>query len=73
MPADVAAACRLAELEIGYRAEAFAGDRVVARIGAEASGASPEFIHQLVRRDGTELTRLRSYWRPIDDWRSEPG
>ncbi|HEY5975017.1 MAG TPA: acyl-ACP thioesterase domain-containing protein, partial [Geobacteraceae bacterium] len=65
VPPAFTTAFRPAALEIGYRAEAFAGDLVMARLGTPGQGPEPEIIHQLIRSDGTELTRLRSRWRPV--------
>lgn len=64
VPATVVDNCRLAEIEIAYRAEAFYGDTVIARCACADAEAST-FIHQLVNRaNGKELTRLRTRWEP---------
>jgi acyl-ACP thioesterase len=65
VPVAMDESCRLAELEIGYRAPIAYGDRVLARIQQDSAASVPTFCHQLVNeRDGKELTRLRSLWRP---------
>jgi acyl-ACP thioesterase len=67
VPAQLTENFRLASLEVGYRAEAFAGDRVLARVGSHEQRPGPVMIHQLLRSDGTELTRMRSRWRAVAD------
>jgi medium-chain acyl-[acyl-carrier-protein] hydrolase len=53
----------LVELEVGYRAEAFYGDTVLARAEVTQEGTSATFLHQLVNeRNGREFTRLRTAW-----------
>lgn len=65
VPSGVEESYQLAELEIGYRAPAAYGDRVLARVQGAPDAADPTLLHQLVNaRDGKELTRLRSLWRP---------
>jgi len=55
------------EIEISYRAEAFRGDTVVARTKRIEDDNSPLFLHQVVNeKDGRELTRLKTAWRPVD-------
>jgi acyl-ACP thioesterase len=66
LPSAAVEDCRLAELEIAYRAEALYGDTVCARYHRLPSGPEPAFLHQLVSdADGREFARLRSVWRPI--------
>ena len=63
VPLDVVKSCRLADLEIAYRAEVFYRETVVSRCRVTGDGNEKEFLHQLVRReDGTELTRVVSRW-----------
>lgn len=65
VPGEIARGWLVESLEIGFRAEAFYGDRVLVRTEAEQSGDPAVFVHQLINdRDGRELTRLRSTWRP---------
>ncbi len=65
VPAEIARNWVVESLEIGFRAEAFYGDRVLVRTQALESGEKAVFVHQLVSdRDGRELTRLRTSWRP---------
>ncbi|OHB26048.1 MAG: hypothetical protein A2X84_09715 [Desulfuromonadaceae bacterium GWC2_58_13] len=63
VPDEIDVSCQLSEIEIGYRAPATCGDRVLSRIQAENTSSCPTFLHQLVNKaDGRELTRLRSTW-----------
>ncbi len=67
VPREIAERCLLAELEIGFRAEAFYGDTIIARSGRMETGRGVCFVHQLVNaNDGRELSRLRTAWRDID-------
>lgn len=64
IPEEVDRDYRLAELEIGFRAEAFYGDSIIARtartIGSD-NGCC--FIHCVENeKDGRELARLRTHW-----------
>jgi medium-chain acyl-[acyl-carrier-protein] hydrolase len=63
VPPDILTALRPVDIEVSYRAEAFYGDRIVAKV-QEVRGPSPRaFLHQISRAsDGTELTRLRTAW-----------
>ena len=62
-PAATADTLRPADLEVAYRAEAFAGETVLARC-AGAAGAGP-LRYEIVREgDGKELARLRIGWAP---------
>lgn len=62
-PAATAATLRPADLEVAYRAEAFAGETVLARC-AGAAGGGP-LRYEIVREgDGKELARLRIGWAP---------
>lgn len=64
VPFEVARTCRLADLEIAYRAEVLYGETVVSR--CRAMGDGPAFLHQLVRlEDGAELTRVVSRWEKV--------
>jgi medium-chain acyl-[acyl-carrier-protein] hydrolase len=71
VPEDVLTRRRPVELEVSYRAEAFYGDAVLSRAGADPGAATspagstsgPVFLHQIVNaRTGAELTRLRTGW-----------
>jgi medium-chain acyl-[acyl-carrier-protein] hydrolase len=71
VPEDVLTRRRPVELEVSYRAEAFYGDAVLSRAGADPGHISapagdrsgPVFLHQIVNaRTGAELTRLRTRW-----------
>jgi medium-chain acyl-[acyl-carrier-protein] hydrolase len=56
--------CRLESIEIGFRAEAFAGEEVVATCGPQADEAGC-FLHQIrAVSDDRELVRARTRWVP---------
>jgi len=62
-PDEIAETRRPVDIEVGYRAEALAGDTVLARCGLEAGANSGRFLQEIVReRDGKELVRLRVNW-----------
>lgn len=62
LPRDVWHACRLAEIEVHYLAEAYHGAAVLSRIAATGERA---FAHAIVREgDGKELARLATRWTP---------
>lgn len=67
VPASVREGGRLAEIEIVYKAEAYAGDGVTARtlLSPDAlPGGEKLFYHSLVRdRDAKELVRAQSVWK----------
>jgi len=64
MPGDVLQNCRLSEIEISYRGEAFHGDTVLARTDRLGNYDPPSFLHQITNaRDGRELTRLKTIWQ----------
>lgn len=68
VPREIAEQYLLAELEIGFRAEVFYGDTIIARSGRMEPGRGACFVHQLVNAtDGRELSRLRTSWRDIDE------
>ena len=52
-----------ADIEVGYRAEALAGDTVLARCVPEPDAGPGRFLHEITRhQDGRELARLRVGW-----------
>jgi len=61
IPDEVEAACRLAAIEIGFRAEALYGDSIIARTArTEDPGC---YLHCIENgSDGRELARLRTRW-----------
>lgn len=65
IPVAVDNTCRLAAIEIGFRAEALYGDTIVAR---SAKTAEPDcYIHCIESEsDGRELARLRTRWAPLE-------
>jgi len=60
----VAAAKKLVDLEVSYRAEAFYNEEVLSRVGpAEEAAGATAFLHRIIRAsDGAELARLRTRW-----------
>jgi acyl-ACP thioesterase len=65
VPPEIIRDWRPASVEIGYRAEALYGDRIIVRTQIQELGESAVFLHQLINdRDGRELTRLRTAWTP---------
>lgn len=64
IPAEIDSGCRLASIEIAFRAEAVYGDTVIART---AHGEESDcFIHRIdSRNDGRELARIRTRWIPL--------
>ncbi len=64
VPWELAKGARVAELEIGFRAESHYGEQVVALC---SGGADDTFIHQVRGgADDRELARLRTRWLPLD-------
>ncbi|MDD2852450.1 MAG: thioesterase [Desulfuromonadaceae bacterium] len=63
IPEEIDSSCRLASLEIAFRAEALYGDTIVART---AQTAEPHcYLHRIENeRDGRELARIRTRWTP---------
>jgi medium-chain acyl-[acyl-carrier-protein] hydrolase len=63
MPEGVLRTRRPTELEVVYKAEAFYGEEVLARVHLP-DAPDGAFLHAIVRpSDGVELARLRSSWR----------
>lgn len=62
-PEEVAQALVPVDIEVAYRAEALAGDTVLARC-VPAHGAAPgRYLHEIIRqKDDMELARLRVSW-----------
>jgi len=64
VPEETYGQCRLESIELGFRAEAFAGEEVVSRCGPQSGGAGC-FIHQIrAVADDRELVRARTCWVP---------
>lgn len=64
VPDDVFESCRLEELEVGYRSEAFAGEEVLACLSSVVEPHSKAFLHSIYSSsDGREIARLRTRWR----------
>ena len=62
-PAEVAENGGPVDIEVGYRAEALAGDTIAARCAPEADAGQGRFLHEIIREeDGRELARLRVRW-----------
>ena len=62
-PDEIAETRRPVDIEVGYRAEALAGDTVLARCVPQAGVELGLFLHEIIReKDGRELVRLRVNW-----------
>ena len=62
-PDEVAATRRPVDIEVDYRAEALAGDTIIARCELETGAGAGQFLHEITReKDGKELARLRVNW-----------
>jgi len=62
-PEEIAGTLKPVDIEVGFRAEALAGDTVIARCGLGAGANSGRFLQEIVReKDGKELARLRVNW-----------
>jgi len=62
-PEEVAQTRSPVDIEVAYRAEALAGDTVLARCVPEAGVGPDQFLHEIVRqKDGRELARVRVRW-----------
>ncbi len=62
IPEEIDSTCRLADLEIAFRAEALYGDTIVART---ARTDEERYLHRIENAsDGRELARLRTRWLP---------
>ncbi len=66
IPEEMDSRCRLAFIEIGFRAEALYGDTIVARSAKTAQADC--YIHCIENEsDGRELARLRTRWVPQEN------
>jgi acyl-ACP thioesterase len=64
IPDEIDKTCRLADLEISFRAEALYGDTIIARSAQGDDGQC--FLHSIEnQQDGRELARLRTRWEPV--------
>lgn len=64
IPEEVDSTCYLADMEIGFRAEALYGDTIVAR--SAKTEDMQVFIHCIENgTDGRELARLQTRWTPL--------
>lgn len=63
VPDEVAERHKLGSLEIGYRAEALAGEEVTVCCDCTEDDNGILVIHRIASADGRELTRLRTRWR----------
>lgn len=51
------------DIQVGHRAEALAGNTVLARCVPEAGGDPGRFLHEIIReKDVRELVRVRVSW-----------
>lgn len=66
IPEEIDAICYLADIEIGFRAEALYGDNIIVSTAKTADEYG--FVHCIKSEgDGRELTRLRTRWAPLTD------
>ena len=64
VPEEVENSCRLASVEIAFRAEALYGDTIIA--SSAQTDETGCFTHRIEsERDGRELARLRTCWLPL--------
>lgn len=63
VPDDLAARYKPVSLEIGYRAEALAGEEVTVSSKCTEENGNILVIHRISASDGRELTRLRTRWQ----------
>lgn len=62
VPAETLATAHLSALEIEFRGESRAGERIASRVQPIGDG---DFVHALARvDDGREIARARTLWRP---------
>jgi medium-chain acyl-[acyl-carrier-protein] hydrolase len=55
------------EIEVAYKGEALYGEEVISRIHPAEEGPRPVFLHGICHREkGTELTRIRTAWGPLE-------
>jgi medium-chain acyl-[acyl-carrier-protein] hydrolase len=67
VPQDILGGFIPSDIEMSFRAEAFHGDTIVARTKRIEAEASRVFLHQVVnQKEGRELTRMKTAWRPND-------
>ncbi|NOX89290.1 MAG: hypothetical protein GXO77_09700 [Calditrichaeota bacterium] len=66
VPAEVWNKFSIKEIEVNYRAESFYGDRVLSQAQVIEEGEGMIVRHRLQReKDGRELCRIVSRWRPV--------
>ncbi len=63
VPDKLAEKYKPVSLEIGYRAEALAGEEVTVSCKCTEENGSMLVIHRIAAADGRELTRLRTRWQ----------
>ena len=63
VPDELAERSMPISLEIGYRAEALAGEEVTVACACTEEDDQTLVIHRIASADGRELTRLRTRWR----------
>lgn len=63
VPDELAEKYKPVSLEIGYRAEALAGEEVTVSCECSEENGSVLVIHRIAASDGRELTRLRTIWQ----------
>jgi acyl-ACP thioesterase len=73
LPFDLKGKASLAELEVNFLAEAFPGDRVLARWQPQVDN-DLAFRHSIVQEtDGRELIRARTVWKAAEGRRTDQG
>lgn len=64
IPQEVLKTRRPLDIEVGFRREAFYGNRIISRTQIIEDTSNLIFLHQLIdEKKGTELTRLRTSWK----------
>lgn len=64
IPDDLAERLRPVSLEIGYRAEALAGEEITVSSACSEEDSATLVLQKITAADGRELARLRTVWRP---------
>jgi acyl-ACP thioesterase len=63
VPHDIYEQCQLVSLELNFRAEAFANEKVTAEISQQLTGEGNWYLHRITAvGDGRELVRARTHW-----------
>jgi len=65
VPDELAERLRPVSLEIGYRAEALAGEDITVSSACTEEDSATHILQKITAADGRELARLRTIWRPL--------